>query len=50
MNKFVLDGLDGVNILVICSWFNIDIEDVEGFLCCSVFDIYDVPHNVSLGT
>ena len=50
MNNFILNGLNGVDILVIRGWFNIDIEDVEGFLSQSVFDIYDVLHYMSQGT
>jgi len=50
LNNFILNGLNGVDILVIRSWFNIDIEDTEGFLCQSVFDIYDVSHYMSHGT
>ena len=50
LNNFVLNGLNGIYILVICGWFNIDVEDVEGFLSQSVFDIYDVSHYMSQGT
>ena len=50
LDNFVFNCLDGVDILVILGWFNIDIEDVEGFLSQSVFDIYDVSHYMSQGT
>jgi hypothetical protein len=46
---FVLNGLNGVNILVIRGRFNVNIENVEGFLSQSMFDIYDVSHYVSQG-
>ena len=50
MDNFVLNGLNGVDVLVIRGWFNINIEDVEGFLSQSVFNIYDVSHFMSQGT
>ena len=50
LNNFVLYRLNGVDILIIRGRFNINKEDVEGFLCQSVFDIYDVSHYMSQGT
>jgi len=50
LNNFVLCGLNGIDILIIRGRFNINIEDVEGFLRQSVFDIYDVSHYMSQGT
>ena len=50
LNNFVLYSLNGVDILIIRGRFNINKEDAEGFLCQSVFDIYDVSHCMSQGT
>ena len=50
MNDFVLYGLNSIYILVIRGRFSINIEDVEGFLGQSVFNINDISHYMSQGT
>ena len=46
VDNFVLDGLDVVDIVVICDWFKVDEEYVERFFGLSVRDIDYIPHFV----